>query len=170
MCSPPARLLFISQPSCHGSSPSPLSVSPFPSPCNLTLSTLVSCLVANTDCSRLGLDFPVLASPLLRFIFQSISTPTPYSLTHSHVFLLPHTLPIFVWFLRTCVFLANTPPLCSFYRCLFSNLRLFSSFQPQIDFLSCYCSFCLSTWQPSRNMTLYGDLKKDECENVFWFL
>lgn len=120
--------LFISQPSCHGSTPFSLSVSPFLSPCNLTLSTLVSCLFANTDCSRPGLDFPVLTSPLLYLIFQCISTPTPHPLTHSCVFVLPRTLPIFVWFLRTCVFLENIPPSCSFGCCLFLNLRLFFLF------------------------------------------
>lgn len=66
-----------------------LPSSPFLSPCNFTLSTLVSCLLANTDCLRPGLDFPVFTSPLLCFIFQSISTPTPHSLTH--MFPLPHT-------------------------------------------------------------------------------
>lgn len=61
--------------------PSLLLSPPSLSPCNSTLSTLISRLLANRDCSRPGLDFPVLTSPLLCFIFQSISTPTPHPLT-----------------------------------------------------------------------------------------
>lgn len=86
--------LFTSQSSCHGSSPFSFSVSPplpppstflpstfLPStPCNLTLSTLVSCLFANTDCSRLGLDFPVLTSSLL-YLSEYLNTHSPF--THS---------------------------------------------------------------------------------------
>lgn len=99
--------LFISQSSCHGSSPFSLSVSPFLSPCNLTRSTLVSCLLANTDCSRPGLDFPVLSSPLFGFIFQSISTPTPHSLTLRFS---PPPYPLFAGLIskNMCVFRKHT--------------------------------------------------------------
>lgn len=45
---------------------------PFLYPCNSTLPTLVSRLLANTDCLRPGLDFPVLTSLLVRFISHSI--------------------------------------------------------------------------------------------------
>lgn len=153
MCSPLAWSLCLS-PSRHVTAPLPsLFLSPpFLSPCNLTLSTLVSCLLANTDCSRPGTRFSCLNLPssLLYLLRVSqhpllIHSLTP-SLTHSHVFLLPHALLFLVWFLRTCMFLENTPPSCSFC-CLFSNLRPFSSFQPQIDFFSCSCFLLLSLWQ-----------------------
>lgn len=86
---------------------------PFLPPCNLTPSTLVSCLLANRDCSRLGLDFPVLTSPLFCFIFQSISTPTPHSLTHA----------------ASCV----SPPPCSPFSCVISkNMCVFRKLIPLI--------------------------------------
>lgn len=59
-----------------------LAVSPFLSPCNFTLSTLVSCLFANTDCSRPGLDFPVLTSPLL-YLYLSVYLNTHSPSSHS---------------------------------------------------------------------------------------
>lgn len=73
-------LLFFCPP--PPSSPSTFLPSTFlPStPCNLTLSTLVSCLFANTDCSRLGLDFPVLTSSLL-YLSEYLNTHSPF--THS---------------------------------------------------------------------------------------
>lgn len=74
----------------HAVSPSRRATAPLPSlplsppflyPCNSTLPTLVSRLLANTDCLRPGLDFPVLTSLLVRFISHSIWTPTPHPLS-----------------------------------------------------------------------------------------
>lgn len=131
MCSPLA--LFISQSSCHCSySPFSFSVSPFLSPCNSTLSPLVSCHLANTDCSRSGLDFPVLTSSLVCFLSLSISLH-PLPIHSLSCVLLPHTLLFLVWFLRTCVFLENIPPSCSLLSLLKS--RTFFLFQTSDLFL-----------------------------------
>lgn len=71
-------------PSRHATAllPSLLLPPPYFSPCNLTLSALVSRLHTNRDCSRPGLDFPVLTSPLLCFICQEY-LHTHSSSTHS---------------------------------------------------------------------------------------
>lgn len=86
-CLPPSLHVMAPLPSLFLSPPPPSSPSTFlpstflPStPCNLTLSTLVSCLFANTDCSRLGLDFPVLTSSLL-YLSEYLNTHSPF--THS---------------------------------------------------------------------------------------
>lgn len=80
-CSPLARSYCFYQFSFDCSSAFSSSVSPYLSPCNSTLSALVSRLLADGDCSRPGLDFPVLTSFLCALSFGIISTPTPHPVT-----------------------------------------------------------------------------------------
>lgn len=148
MCSPLARSRCISQSSCDCSSPFSSAVSPFPSPCNWTLSTLVSHLLADKDCQQPGLDFPILKT-LRRGGYLSEYLNTHSSSTHSHVCLLPHTLLFLMWFLRTCVFLENIPPSCSFY-CLFANLIPVFLFPTSDWFLFLLLSLSLSAFHSGR--------------------
>lgn len=104
---------------------------PFLPPGNSTRSTPVSRLLADRDCLRPGLDFPVSASPLLLYLAY---LDTHSSSTHSHVSHLPHNLTPPVWFLRMCVFLENAHLPCALC-CYFTNLAAFFLFTTSDWFL-----------------------------------
>lgn len=167
MCSPLARSHCISQSSCDCSSPFSSAVSPFLSPCNLTLSTLVSRLLGKQRLLAAGTRFSCLNLPSSVF-YLSEYLNTHSSSTHSHVFLLPHNLLFRVWFLRTYVFLENIPPSCSFLLSLLksrtcfplSNLRLISFPAPA----------SLSSFHSGKQVAMHITASSEKNkQNIFYF-